>query len=408
MRPSDPNPLLRRLGIASWSIVGVFAVLAIVVWLLMQASIIVIPVVFAFAIVYLLNPSVSALERRGIARVLGAAIVYIVVTVLLVGGVAAVWPALADQGSALGESVPLIYERATDWVDDVASGLGIELALPTYEELIDVSGEDLEFTEQLQQFAERALGVLANVLESVALLFLAPVIAFYLLVDLPRATRIMKDLVPPAIKEETIHVAERLGRALGGFVRGQLVAASIVALLSVFGFWAIGLDLWLVIGIIAGALNMIPLLGPWVGGFLAVGVALVTGTLGLVVAAFFVALGVQQLDNHFVSPLVLRATVKLHPSVIILSLMVGGSIAGLLGVLLAVPIVAVMKVLASHYWRTRMLGEPWREAAEAIVEEPEITRTGEILIERIRARREQAEGSDQTDPGATSFFDETP
>ncbi len=407
MRPSEPNPLLRRLGIASWSIVGVFAVFAIVVWLLIQASIIVLPVVFAFAIVYLLNPSVTALERRGVSRVLGTAIVYIVVTVLLVGGVAAVWPALADQGSALGESVPLIYERATEWAGGVAGGLGVELALPTYEELTDVSGE-LEFTEQLQQFAEQALGVLANVLESVALIFLAPVIAFYLLVDLPRATRIMRDLVPPAIKEEMIHVAERLGRALGGFVRGQLVAASIVALLSVFGFWAIGLDLWLVIGIIAGALNMIPLLGPWVGGFLAVGVALVTGTFGLVVAAFFVALGVQQLDNHFVSPLVLRATVKLHPSVIILSLMVGGSVAGLLGVLLAVPIVAVMKVLASHYWRTRMLGEPWREAAEAIVEEPEITRTGEILIERIRARREQAERNDHTDPGATSFFDETP
>lgn len=100
----------------------------------------------------------------------------------------------------------------------------------------------------------------------------------------------------------------------------------------------------------------------------------------------------------------LRATVKLHPSVIILSLMVGGSVAGLLGVLLAVPAVAVLKVLLSHYWRTRMLGEPWRQAAEAIVEEPEITRTGEILVERIRARREREEDNTES----TSFFDETP
>ncbi|UCG40673.1 MAG: AI-2E family transporter [Acidimicrobiia bacterium] len=405
MTSRDPNPLLRRLGIASWSIIGVFGVLAIVIWLLIQASIIVIPVVFSFAIVYLLNPSVTAFERRGMGRLLGATIMYVVVTVLLFGLGLAVWPSLADQGSQLGESIPLIYERGAEWVTDTAEAAGIEVVIPTLEELTDGLGTSgFEFTDELQGLAEGLLAVLAGVLESVVLIFLAPVIAFYILVDLPRATRIARDLVPPSIKEETIHVAERLGRALGGFVRGQLVAATIVALMSVFGFWAIGLDLWLVIGIIAGALNMVPLLGPWVGGILAVSVALVTGSLGLVFAAGLVALAVQQIDNHFVSPLVLRATVKLHPSVIILSLMVGGSVAGLLGVLLAVPAVAVLKVLLSHYWRTRMLGEPWRQAAEAIVEEPEITRTGEILVERIRARRER-EG-DETEP--TSFFDETP
>ncbi|NND83927.1 MAG: AI-2E family transporter [Acidimicrobiia bacterium] len=405
MTSRDPNPLLRRLGIASWSIVGVFAVLAIAIWLLMQASIIVIPVVFSLAIVYLLNPSVTAFERRGMGRLLGTAIMYVVVTVLLFGVGLAVWPSLADQGSQLGESLPLIYERGAEWVEDTAERAGLEVVVPTLEELTAELGTGFEFTDELQGFAEGVLAVLAGVLESVALIFLAPVIAFYILVDLPRATRIFRDLVPPSIKEETVHVAERLGRALGGFVRGQLVAATIVALMSMTGFWAIGLDLWLVIGILAGALNMIPLLGPWVGGLLAVGVALVTGSLGLVIAAGLVALAVQQIDNHFVSPLVLRATVKLHPSVIILALMVGGSIAGLLGVLLAVPAVAVLKVLASHYWRTRMLGEPWQDAAEAIIEEPEITRTGEILVERIRARKEREVADD---PNPTSFFDETP
>lgn len=405
MTSRDPNPLLRRLGIASWSIIGVFGVLAIATWLLMQASIIVIPVVFAVAIVYLLNPSVTAFERKGIARVFGSAIMYLVVTVLLFGIGLAVWPSLAQQGSQLGEQIPVIYERGSEWVVETADQFGVQMEIPSLDELTDVlNTPGFEFTEQLQGFAETVLGFLAGFLESVALIFLAPVIAFYLLVDLPRVTRILRGIIPPSVKEETIHVAERLGRALGGFVRGQLVAASIVALMSVFGFWAIGLDLWLVIGLIAGALNMIPLLGPWVGGLLAIAVAVVTGSFGLVFAAGGVALAVQQIDNHFVSPLVLRATVKLHPSVIILALMVGGSIGGLLGVLLAVPAVAVLKVLASHYWRTRMLGEPWREAAEAIVEEPEITRTGEILVERIRARRERDEEADEP----TSFFDESP
>ncbi len=408
MRPQPTNPLI-KVGIAAWTVVGVVAVIAIGVWLVIQAKVIVIPVVFAFAIVYLLNPFVTGLQRLKIGRIPASVIAYLVMGVLFLGVGSAIAPMLGAQSTQLVEQVPLIYENVTGWVADTADSLGIGgVEVLTFDELLVLVAEPgFVLSEGVQEFAGTAFGLAVGLLGALVLVFLSPVIAFYILVDLPRLRGVLGNLLPPGVREETIHVAERLGRALGGFVRGQLMAATIVAIMSIIGYRIVGLELWLVIGIIAGVLNMIPLVGPWVGGGVAIGAAAVSGNVGLVVAAGVVALVVQQIDNQLVSPLVLRATVKLHPSLIILALVVGGSVAGLLGVLLAVPLTAVVKVIASHLWRTRVLGEPWRQAVESIVEEPEITRTGEILVERIRARREQAERErDATGEQPRTFFDE--
>jgi predicted PurR-regulated permease PerM len=147
------------------------------------------------------------------------------------------------------------------------------------------------------------------------------------------------------------------------------------------GFWLVGLPFWLLIGMIAGLLNIIPFVGPWVGGALGVLVGLTETDVETAIWAAIVAIVVQQIDNHFISPNVLGATVRLHPATIILALLAGGTIAGIFGVLLAVPVVAVIKILIGHYWRTRVLGESWEQASEALIEEHP---TGETLITRLR------------------------
>jgi predicted PurR-regulated permease PerM len=170
-------------------------------------------------------------------------------------------------------------------------------------------------------------------------------------------------------------VANQLSHAVGGFLRGQLVVALIVGLMTSFGFWIIGLDFWLLIGMIAGFLNIIPFVGPWVGGGLGVLVGLATADAGTAVAAAIVAALVQQIDNHFISPTVLRVTVRLHPATIILALLIGGTLGGLLGVLLAVPVVAAIKIVIGHFWRTRVLGQTWEEVTEALIEDHRTTET---------------------------------
>jgi predicted PurR-regulated permease PerM len=109
---------------------------------------------------------------------------------------------------------------------------------------------------------------------------------------------------------------------------------------------------------IAGLFNVIPLVGPWVGGVPGVTIALTTGSPLQALLVVIVMVGVQQIDNHFITPQVMQRTVHLHPAAVILALVAGGSMAGFYGLLLAVPTAAVIKILLSHAWRTYVLGEP--------------------------------------------------
>ena len=126
MAPQDHSPLTRQIALAAWAIVGVFAVLAIGVWLVLQAQVIVIPVVFAFAIVYLLNPFVNGLERFSMGRVLGTSLAYVFVAVLIFGVGASIAPVLSEQTLELTDQVPIIYERVTEWITSTAGRLGFD------------------------------------------------------------------------------------------------------------------------------------------------------------------------------------------------------------------------------------------------------------------------------------------
>jgi predicted PurR-regulated permease PerM len=142
----------------------------------------------------------------------------------------------------------------------------------------------------------------------------------------------------------------------------------IVGFASSLGMWLIDLPFWLLIGIIAGFLNLIPFLGPVVGGALAALVALLNGDPWQAFWAVVIMVAVQQLDNHVITPIIQRARVNLSPLVIVLALIIGGTLAGLLGVLVAIPVTAAIRIVVGHLWRTRILGQSWEEASEAMIE----------------------------------------
>ena len=149
---------------------------------------------------------------------------------------------------------------------------------------------------------------------------------------------------------------------------GQLLVAIIVGAASSLGMWLIDLPFWLLIGIIAGFLNLIPFMGPVVGGALAVLVALLNGSVTQAIWAVLIMIAIQQVDNHVITPLVQRTRVNLSPLVIVLALIIGGTVAGLLGVLVAVPMTAAVRIIVGHLWRTRVLGETWGEASQHMIE----------------------------------------
>lgn len=384
---------LRALGVVAWSILGSLLLLAALWWLLMQVWIIIPPIVLAIAVIYVLNPVVTRLADRGVARWMGSCLSYLVLMGLLTLVGVLVFPSMAEQGRELADDFPTIYDDLVVDLESFAGSVGLRIDLPSFDELQDryADGDGGFLRGQMQRITRFTLGVL----EVVFVFLLAPVVAFYLLLDLPTVRRKTLELVPERHRAEVIHVSRQLGTAVGGFLRGQLFVALIVGVLTSVGLWAIDLPFWLLIGMIAGFLNIIPFVGPWVGGILGVLVALATRDLQTAFYAGLVALVVQQIDNNFVSPAVLRATVRLHPAVIILGLILGASIGGFWGVLMAVPVMASLKIVAGHFWRTRVLGESWEEASKALIDE---NPTGETLLSRLRGDSDEPEGEGTAGP----------
>ena len=386
----DAGRGIKRVGVVAWSLLGTMLLFAVMGWVLLRFWIIGPPIVIAVAMIYVLNPVVARLQSRGVARWLGSCLSYAALLALLTLLGFLIIPSIADQGRELADNFPTIYDDLVTDLENFAGDIGLNsVELPSYDELQEsiTNNQGDFFSDQLSEITDITL----SVLESLFLLILAPVIAFYVLLDLPTLRRKAMQLIPPQHQAEATHVARQLGQAIGGFLRGQVLVAFIVGVMTSFGFWLVGLPFWLLIGMIAGLLNIIPFVGPWVGGTLGVLVALATTDLQTALWTGLVALIVQQIDNHFVSPTVLRATVRLHPALIILGLIAGAALGGFWGVVLTVPIMATVKIITGHFWRTRVLGQSWEEATEELfVEYP----TGETLLGRLRARSAETPGPD--------------
>lgn len=381
---------LRRAGVAAWSIIGLLILGAILIWVLFRIRIIFPPLVLAILIIYLLNPLVSRAEERGVSRPLGTALSYVVVLGGLTLAIIAITPFVSNQVETFRDQWP---EFKVELANSIVRGgehledrFGVRVDTATVTCLLDAddtAGADApshercdevttEFRERLTASADRITELGSSVIEVLLIFILGPLLALYLLIDLPQLQRDLLNLVPETHREEVADLGGKVGRTVGGFFRGQFLVALLVGVMSAVGFALIGLPFWLVIGAIAGFTNLIPLVGPFIGGGLGLVIGSVTDGIGLGLKAALVALVVQQIDNHVISPNVMKRTVKLHPVTVMLSILAGGTIAGFWGVLLGVPAVAVAKLLLSHLWSTRVLGVEPSPAAEVGVVPPSI------------------------------------
>jgi predicted PurR-regulated permease PerM len=367
-----PSERLRRTALIVWTIVGVVLLAVTLLYIVGQVRVIWLPIAFGSGLVFLLDPVVRAFERLRIPRPISAVLSLVTLIALILAAVALVYPVIEQQATDFGQRMPALYQSAVDWARDTGTSIGVDvnaiLSQQAIEDWINDPANQQTIENLLLGFGAGAGQVIKGVTETLATLVLAPVLALYLLVDLEKFKRNTLEITPLKHRAEFSYVASQVGTALGSFVRGQLLVAVIVGIASSYGMWAIDLPFWLIIGILAGFLNLIPFFGPVVGGSLAAIVALLNGDPTQAIWAVVIFTAVQQVDNHIITPLVQRARVNLSPLVIILALIIGGSLAGLLGVLVAVPVTAALRIIAGHFWRTRVLGETWGEASQHMIE----------------------------------------
>ena len=341
-----PRDSIQVLSLLRWLLIMVFVVLGYFV--LSYLAGVLAPILTALGIAYLLNPVLEALVRQGAPRAVGAALLLITFIAIATLAIAFFAPTVAHQASEFVTNLPQFVDNLTVWTKD---HLGIQL--PTHwkdyvandhlrEALSDASGP-------LRELATAAVGGVFSVLGVLAELLLIPVFSYYFLTDWPNLLRRIDHMVPPRRRADVREVARDIDRVVAGWVRGQAIVTTTLAVLYALGFTLIGMPLSLPIGLLVGALTVIPFVGTFVGASIALLVTLAAGgglqMLGMVAG---VILCLHLLEAGMLTPKIVGHRVGLSESGALLAVVAGGKLLGFVGVVLAVPIAATIAVLVRY------------------------------------------------------------
>jgi predicted PurR-regulated permease PerM len=321
------------------------------------------PFVIAAVLAYIISPLVDELEERTRSRRLAVvAVLYVVLLALLGAGIWLLEVRLANEARALRQAGPDLMEGA--FVRLLGS------------QRFDLFGQSVDphvlaqwLRDQLNELLGRptdALQLFQQAIEWLAKLLLMLVALFYFLLDGRRFGQYVQRFVPAERRERVGLVATEIHRVLGRFLRGQLFLIVLMATLNYLVLeFIFHLPYALPIAIVSGILEIIPLIGPILAGAIASSVALVHGGPGEMIGVIVAYIVLRQIEDQFIMPIVVGRAVHLHPLVPIFAVLTGGSIAGILGAVLAVPAAAAVRVTLDFLFPSDPAESPLTQPAPA-------------------------------------------
>ncbi len=346
-----------------WMIAGV-----VVVGLLVLLRSMLLPFVAGLTVAYFLDPAVDKLEERGVPRTAATALVTFIFFSTLIFAVIMLYPVLQSQVLGFAANIPLYVERIRDVIwpaieEGLATlsvaGIKIPEANELREAVVSFSGEAVAWAgDVLRRFWSGGLA-LFNVL---SLLFITPIVAFYILRDWDNMVNIVDGLLPRENAETIRQQLVLVDQAIAGFIRGQATVAVTLGVIYAIGWSISGLEFGLVLGLGTGVMAFIPYVGAAMGFSVALLVAFGQfGTelspLALIIGTFIAG---QTLDASFLTPKLVGGRVGLHPVWVVFALLAGGTLFGFVGVLIAVPTAAAIGVVArfavSRYRESQYFG----------------------------------------------------
>ncbi len=309
---------------------------------------ILLPFVAAMAVAYFLDPVCDWLERKGLSRTMATgtvtAVFFVVVTLVLVTVSPLIYQQVADLVARVPNYVSAMETKLRPLLDIVADRLNQEEVKDLGKSATQYAGTALKWVASGIGDVLGGLGAVANI---ISLIVITPIISFYLLRDWDRIVEKLDHWLPRAQAKTLRGLASEVDEILAGFARGQASVCLILGLLYGIGLSIVGLDFGFIVGLFTGLVSFIPYFGMLIGFVLGFGIALAqfdTITPMLLVAAVF---GVGQVvEGNFLTPKLVGGRVKLHEVWIIFALMAGGTLFGFVGILIAVPVAAVVGVLA--------------------------------------------------------------
>ncbi|WP_026583770.1 AI-2E family transporter [Bacillus sp. J33] len=304
---------------------------------------VVIPFIIAAFITYLLHPVVEKLHETGMHRGIAVFIIYFFffggIGIALYKGI----PAFIHQLRDLAENAPqfadqyrvwinVIQQKTSTWPDGLQSRID--------EGIIAMEGA-------LDILLTSVINSLLNVLNYAVIIAVIPFISFYLLKDFTIMKKAAWYLTPRKWRKEGVLFLRDIDKSLGSYIRGQLLVCAAIGTISFFLFWVFGMRYPLLLGLIIGITNVIPYFGPIIGAIPAVIIAF-TLSVKMVAVTVVIIIVLQFIEGNILSPLIVGKSLHMHPLLIMLALLAGGEAGGIWGLIFAVPILAVLKVILIH------------------------------------------------------------
>ncbi|HFR3805971.1 TPA: AI-2E family transporter, partial [Streptococcus suis] len=328
-------------------------------------EIVLLPMILTGLLYYLLNPMVDWMEKHKISRTVGISILFVLISLLIIWGLAVAIPSIQEQVTSFAQNLPSNIQKIEGQVTGLLQDQRFEQFRPTALEMLNKVNDQI--VAYAQKFSSSAVNWASNLISTASQIIVAilimPFILFYLLRDGQYLNKHITQYLPTKWREPIGTVLSDVNGQLSNYVRGQVTVAIIVALMFSVMFSIIGLSYPITLGVMAGFLNLIPYLGSFLAMIPAVILGLIAGPI-MLIKVLVVFMIEQTIEGRFVTPLIIGSSLSIHPITILFVLLTAGQMYGVLGVLLGIPIYASIKVLVKAAFE-------WYKAHSSLYEDEE-------------------------------------
>ncbi len=304
------------------------------------------PFFIGIVIAWLLDPCVKFLHNRGINRVLGTVLVYVVMLTVLYLTITGIFPLLLNQVNEFIGTLPNIFDNVTLWINSLVDKFQnisfVDVAVIKTDIISSINSFVASLTTDIPRMV---VSFISGLFSTLGIFALGLMIGFYLLFDFDNAGKALLTILPTGIRKDVRSILLEINDSLFNYIKGTLFVSMIIFVGSSLIFMFAGLKAPLLFGLICGITNVIPYIGPYIGAIPAAIVGFTQGIpTGLITLAGLAV--IQFCEGNFIQPLVMSKTMKLHPVTILIGLLVFGYFFGILGMIIATPLVAAIKTLA--------------------------------------------------------------
>ncbi|MCE4051220.1 AI-2E family transporter [Bacillus sp. Au-Bac7] len=304
------------------------------------------PIIITGFLYFLLNPIVNFLQKYKVPKTLAIIIIYVVVIGLIILAIGSVIPMISKQITELFSNIPNYADQAIRFFNDLNDTKQYKWLLnQEYVTMSDITAKLNDFAQTIPSSITNSISTIISTMTNITVTIVTvPFLLFYSFKDGNKFPAALSRFFPASYRKEATKILKDTGETLAAYIQGQVMVALFVGTLALIGYWIIGLDYALVMALIVAVTNIIPYVGPLIGGAPAVIIALFTSPTQALLVIIVITIA-QQIEGNILSPLILGKRLDTHPATIIVLLLVAGNLAGILGMILAVPTYAVAKTI---------------------------------------------------------------